>query len=227
MTVKMGKRLQQIVDMAWRAQEQKHYQHIWDMCCDHGQVGINLLDRSPACHLHFVDQVPSIMTSLQLRLEHHFASSSTHWHTHCQDAGQISFSAAESHLVIIAGVGGVNTLALINQMLSKTPSSNIDFLLCPVHQLWPLRKALNQKGYGLEREQLLQENRRFYELLYVSGTSQKAISNTGCHLWQADKRLSEQYQQRLLAHYHRMQHADDQHIATIIDAYMKVDRHWR
>ena len=49
-----------------------HYDHIWDCCCDHGLLGMLLLERSAARHVHFVDCVPSLMQALELRLQRFF-----------------------------------------------------------------------------------------------------------------------------------------------------------
>lgn len=49
-----------------------HYDHIWDCCCDHGLLGMLLLERSAARQVHFVDCVPSLMQALELRLQRFF-----------------------------------------------------------------------------------------------------------------------------------------------------------
>lgn len=65
--MKISQRLQQINGMITG-----HYDHIWDCCCDHGLLGMLLLERSAARHVHFVDCVPSLMQALELRLQRFF-----------------------------------------------------------------------------------------------------------------------------------------------------------
>ncbi|MCU8086595.1 tRNA (adenine(22)-N(1))-methyltransferase [Shewanella sp. SM21] len=65
--MKISQRLQQINSMITG-----HYDHIWDCCCDHGLLGMLLLERSAARHVHFVDCVPSLMQALELRLQRFF-----------------------------------------------------------------------------------------------------------------------------------------------------------
>lgn len=65
--MKISQRLQQINSMI-----SGHYDHIWDCCCDHGLLGMLLLERSAARHVHFVDCVPSLMQALELRLQRFF-----------------------------------------------------------------------------------------------------------------------------------------------------------
>lgn len=40
------------------------YSHVWDCCCDHGFLGINLLARKAAPYIHFVDIVPELINPL-------------------------------------------------------------------------------------------------------------------------------------------------------------------
>lgn len=41
-------------------------QPLWDICCDHGYVGIKALESSEFSEVHFVDQVPHIMERLKV-----------------------------------------------------------------------------------------------------------------------------------------------------------------
>lgn len=65
--MKISQRLQQINSMI-----SGHYDHIWDCCCDHGLLGMLLLERSAARQVDFVDCVPSLMQALELRLQRFF-----------------------------------------------------------------------------------------------------------------------------------------------------------
>ena len=280
------------------------YDHIWDCCCDHGVLGMLLLERKAAPTVHFVDQVPAIMALLEARLQQYFplsdlprhavintsnmnivdnnhsnngdkgerASASTpasRWQVHCQDVGQISLIAKDSdkrHLVIIAGVGGECLIELVKQILAGNQSNTlasanagidvatdgaiddaneakhyehqqsyagsngavsqrsafqngadndfqpqgIDFLLCPVHHTYHVRQSLTALGLGLLKEQLIEENHRFYELLYVSTASKNAIPEVGDEMWQTNTVSAKAYLTRLLTHYRQL------HLATTL-----------
>ena len=67
---KLSKRLQAINNMI-----DTHYQNIWDCCCDHGLLGLTLLNRKTADIIHFVDIVPSLTTRLESLLEKYFGGS--------------------------------------------------------------------------------------------------------------------------------------------------------
>ena len=42
---------------------------MWDICCDHGYLGLNAYESGIFPEVHFVDQVPSIITTLENRFQ--------------------------------------------------------------------------------------------------------------------------------------------------------------
>ncbi|MFA0098656.1 tRNA (adenine(22)-N(1))-methyltransferase TrmK, partial [Vibrio splendidus] len=95
------------------------------------------------------------------------------------------------HLVIIAGVGGDLTQKLVDDIHREHPDKAIDFLLCPVHQQFELRSHLKALNFGLIDEVLIEDNRRYYEILLVSNNQDsveksqtiREISNVGDKIW--------------------------------------------
>lgn len=245
--IKLSHRLQSISDLITRP-----YDHIWDCCCDHGHLGIHLLMAQKAEHIHFVDIVPDLMAELEATLTQHFSPDqlanrdnhiSQHWHLHCIDVGQLPLNQySERHLVVIAGVGGELTQTLIEAVISNNPNMSFDFLLCPVHQLFELREYLGKGDFSMIDEKLVEENRRFYEILHVSYqpncselshtySPTDKVSAVGNKIWLAnseqDKLVIEQYKQRTLAHYQRISYGLEKQgkpnsVAHIIERYQAV-----
>lgn len=233
-----------------RAMIQGQYDHIWDCCCDHGLLGAALLTQLRAqaedingphhTQVHFVDIIPSLMQEVADKLQRfypqskHLSSPQTgqgaSWQVHCLDVSQLPLvQDNSSNLIIIAGVGGDLTLSLVQAIHGAHPDRDLDFLLCPVHHHFQLRQGLDALGYGLIDEGLVTENRRFYELIYVSsrlGSSSAArpIHPVGDKLWQQDLALSQAYVARTLAHYGKMQRSgkNTQALEGIIQAYRQV-----
>lgn len=197
----LSRRLHQINRMA-----KKHYHHIWDCCCDHGQLGMELLQRSAADTVHFVDILDHLMLEIktQLSANTHYKS---HWQVHCLDVAQLPISETDindSHLVIIAGVGGDLLIELVEKILSDNPGRNIEFILCPVYHQYKVRCALIELGLKLSAEDLLREKRKFYEILHVSRDSEHNISPVGSLMWDFRRLEHRDYYQRMLEHYGRM-----------------------
>lgn len=225
------------------------YQHIWDCCCDHGFLGVQLLSDNKAPQIHFVDIVPSLMSELEGKLARYFPQSTkaeqtvtSQWQVYCMDVAAIPLEKhTGKHLVIIAGVGGDLTQKLVDDIHRKHPNTAIDFLLCPVHQQFELRTHLKALNFGLIDEVLIEENRRYYEILLVSNNQGDAkknqtvseISNVGDKIWapSCDEKIkvSQQYKAKTLQHYLRIHQGQEKQgksskVKHIIDAYQAIQQ---
>jgi tRNA (adenine22-N1)-methyltransferase len=224
--LKLSNRLQAIEQMVT-----PQYDHIWDCCCDHGLLGSALLSRSEANTVHFIDIVSQLMAELENKLQRFYPNSS--WQTHCLDVAKLPLAQYEGkHLIIIAGIGGDLMIEFIEVIYKKYSHLTIDFLLCPVHHQFSLRQTLIALDFSLNNEVLIEDNRRFYEIVLVSTTKDesKRVNPVGDILWQPRSHLqpgiAEKYLTKTLNHYLRIQQGflqgktkDVQHI---IDAYHGV-----
>ncbi|GGP59267.1 tRNA (adenine(22)-N(1))-methyltransferase [Shewanella saliphila] len=230
--MKLGQRLTQLNDMIPTG-----YTHIWDCCCDHGLLGAALLSRQAAPTIHFVDIVPNLMQQLERKLERFYPlQNPPQWQVHCMDVAQISLSDyPETPLVIIAGVGGDLMIELVNSICHNNSELKIDFMLCPVHHQHELRQKLIELDCRLIDETLLEENRRFYEILYVSRHSKASsrdndpstlISPVGNKLWQVNTQqqldIAQRYLDKMLRHYQKISMSNPQKAAQALQDYRMV-----
>jgi tRNA (adenine22-N1)-methyltransferase len=168
--------------------------------------------------VHFVDIIPSLMQEVEVKLQRFFpqgkqaypkskpdSAQGISWQVHCLDVSRLPIITDNSRqLVIIAGVGGALTLKLVQDLTLAYPQQALDFLLCPVHHQFELRQGLKALKLGLVDEQLITENGRFYELIYVSTQSRTELSDQGDKLWLQDINISQAYLKRTLTHYRNM-----------------------
>ncbi|WP_354625784.1 tRNA (adenine(22)-N(1))-methyltransferase TrmK [Psychromonas sp. MME2] len=181
-----------------------NYTHIWDCCCDHGLLGINLLNGQVASTVHFVDIVPRILSELQGKLEKYWQGDIDAWMIHCTDVKALAFDnygKSETHLIIIAGVGGELMMEIISSLLAKIANIDAEFILCPVHHNYEVRRFLIGHGMGLIDEHLVFENKRFYEIMHVSRKARSKISCIGDKMWELQNPLHRQYLQKKIKHY--------------------------
>ncbi|WP_299569440.1 tRNA (adenine(22)-N(1))-methyltransferase TrmK [uncultured Shewanella sp.] len=243
--MKLSKRLQQIDNMVMHG-----YDHIWDCCCDHGFLGGSLLARQAAPNIHFVDIVAELMNELEQKLIKLDLSSelnpavTSNWFTHCMDVAKLPLDKyCGKHLVIIAGVGGDLMIDFINSIQKLHANLKIDFLLCPVHHQYSLRQNLISLDFSLKQECLVEDNKRFYEILLVANDSKPActtdslnpkqhktshaISAVGEQIWfnniEDKQSISRRYLNKTLSHYQRIQIGRKQEVQHIIDAYNAID----
>lgn len=203
------------------------YDHIWDCCCDHGQLGIKLLARQAASKIHFVDVVAPLMTELETKLQRFFNINPDHnnWQVYCLDVAQLPLENTcqnSKQLIIIAGVGGDLLVELVNNIISNHPEHNLEFLLCPVHHHYKVRTSLSELGFGLIDETLIRENNRFYEILYVSKSANNAIHPVGSSMWDFTRKDDTDYLNKTIKHYQRMAKKPKQDILGIIAQYQAL-----
>ncbi|WP_339848064.1 tRNA (adenine(22)-N(1))-methyltransferase TrmK, partial [uncultured Halopseudomonas sp.] len=206
--------------------------HIWDCCCDHGLLGAALLSNQAAPHIHFVDVLPRLINQLNEKLQRFYSVTSSNWYTHCMDTAALPLERYPGkHLIIIAGVGGDLITRFILEIHSKHPRAQLDFLLCPVHQEYPLRQQLVALDFSLKEEVLVSDNQRFYEVLLVSagkkGTPEwREISPVGDTIWQADtpaqESIARSYLHKTLKHYQNSQKGNADNAREAIDVYRAV-----
>lgn len=210
--MKLGSRLQTINNLV-----SKPYQHVWDCCCDHGFLGITLLNRAAASKIHFVDIVKPLMNELSLSLQD--LNSPNLWKVHCLDVAKLPLVYEEKilasevvsltnsqvdvprHLIIIAGVGGERLIELMQGIIAKHSNTLLEFILCPVHHNFKVREYLAGQSMGLIKEVLIKENKRFYEVLHVSTHGDREVSLVGCDMWDLDDIDHQMYLQRTIEHY--------------------------
>jgi tRNA (adenine22-N1)-methyltransferase len=210
-------------------------------------LGVQLLSDHKAPQIHFVDIVPSLMNELEDKLTRYFPQGETakqkvtsQWQVYCLDVAAIPLEKHTGrHLVIIAGVGGDLTQKLVDDIHCKHPDKAIDFLLCPVHQQFELRSHLKALKFGLIDEVLIEENRRFYEILLVSnnqdnsekGQNVSEISDVGDKIWtpssEQQRQISQQYKAKTLQHYLLIHQGQEKQgkpsqVKHIIEAYQAI-----
>ncbi|MCW8995458.1 MAG: tRNA (adenine(22)-N(1))-methyltransferase TrmK [Psychromonas sp.] len=219
----MGRRLQQIEAMIAR-----QYTHIWDCCCDHGQLGFSLLNAQAAQTVHFVDIVPKLLEQIEQTLRKYWQGDNKSWQVHCTDAGKLpikQFSGepqTDKHLLIIAGIGGDLVIELLQSLLSVTAGYHVEYILCPVHHNYKVRQFLIKNHFMLINEALVFENKRGYEILHVSLEARQPLSPVGSVMWDFSDPLHLDYLHKTIRHYQRIAKNPDMDVTAIINQYQRL-----
>ncbi|KPZ53896.1 hypothetical protein AN391_03190 [Pseudoalteromonas sp. P1-13-1a] len=200
---------------------------IWDCCCDHGYLGIALLKRRAAKQVNFVDVVDKIMAELSEHLVNisQTLPSDVQYEVFCQDVREIKLVPNELNTVVIAGVGGELMLKLVAGIIKNNCAASVAstrFIVCPIHHTYHLRSGLAKLGFGLESEQLITENNRYYELIEISQRSATLLTSTGNSMWDLNNALHRQYLKQLLTHYNNMLNKDELYYQKVITGYKNL-----
>ena len=218
----LGPRLNSILDLVVQAQQQKMYSVIWDCCCDHGYLGIKILQNQLCEKLVFVDQLGHIIEQLSDKLEPYNAGN---YELITADAGALKFNHQLNNLVILAGVGVETTIQIISAIEENHSNLQIDYIICTSTIKKSLREYLSVNKFGLLAEDLVCENTRYYEVIYVRGklagegssyilppeTYHARVSHTSvslpvvylpgvslyCNLWDADNKDHQRFLEKI------------------------------
>ncbi|WP_179025191.1 tRNA (adenine(22)-N(1))-methyltransferase TrmK [Shewanella sp. Scap07] len=215
MSIKLSHRLNTIASLIGPQPAQ-----IWDCCCDHGLLGAELLNHGH--QVHFVDVVPEIMQALEGKLQRffpHVNGQAPNWFVHCADVARLPLIQHPTQLpivVIIAGIGGELMCELLQalQPIIHQRHTPLSLILCPVNHAYLVRQQVRSMPLLVTDELLVEENRRFYEIMQLNTHHGKPITATGDSIWQAQPAntsdtttvttsTAKRYQQKLLDHYQR------------------------
>ncbi|GAA5314800.1 MAG: tRNA (adenine(22)-N(1))-methyltransferase TrmK [Candidatus Pelagadaptatus aseana] len=215
----LGPRLSALLTDIIELQTVNNYDVIWDCCCDHGYLGLNLRYQEIARQLVFVDLIPTLIEQVEQRIEKYEA-------TGClaitADVGKLEFNPEQKHLVIIAGIGGENIAVILEAIRQKRGFSNMDFIFCPTTTQYHLRSYLAKNGFISVTEKLVTESNRDYEII---GTRQDIngppISPTGT-FWDPQQPAHRRYLTKLIRHYNNQNREDPSNEKRLIaEAYSR------
>jgi tRNA (adenine22-N1)-methyltransferase len=140
------------------------YQHIlpnvplWDVCCDHGQLGFFAYQRQYCSHVFFVDQVETIMTNLERLFERkiRFENNPVQAHFFTRDGSKLDDNLTGT--VVIAGIGGLNMKSMLLSWQSKNILWASRLILSPHRDEYLYQKADFLTNYVLTQEKIILEN---------------------------------------------------------------------
>ena len=143
---------------------------LWDICCDHGYVGIKALETSQFSEVHFVDQVPHIMERLETLIKQYWRIKPQHKYFLHTISGE-NLEEEVGGTLLIAGVGGLTIAVTIKALLKKNKLSAQRLLLSPHTDEKVLIEYLGdadfQKIYSVTDKVLIPEGKRFRPLYIV------------------------------------------------------------
>lgn len=193
--------------------QQDTYHDIWDLCCDHGHLGLHLHHDHKSTYVHLIDKIPSIIHKIQ---EKYATLIDSRLHIQKLDAQDIVLTKRPRQIIIIAGVGGGTVKSLLQAIRTNPRNSSqytIDFILSPNAHTFELRNYLadhtNNTAFELIQEAFISDNNKYHEHLFVRLHTQKQniknyISPTGENLWLPFNSAKKEYLKKLIQHYARI-----------------------
>jgi tRNA (adenine22-N1)-methyltransferase len=145
---------------------------LWDLCCDHGLIGESFLDLDSdnIREINFLDNIPSIIEKLAQRASYITKPRKINIYLH--DCTKLKIINNETNLIIIAGIGGLLLIEILQSLLSN-PHLKANLILSPHTHLYEVRRFLNEGNFKLIDELLLFENNQYYEFIHVKANPEK------------------------------------------------------
>lgn len=205
----LGKRLKVLYELS-----DVHDRHFYDLCCDHGHLGISVhLNKNPLSTT-LNDQVESIC----LNLEKHVSDipNVENISTLYKDASKIKFQVQEPKCILIAGVGGPLLLKIVENLIPQINEEDI-LILSPHTKIHEIRSKLKVLGLTLIEEVYCCENDKHYEMLKVSlNPKGKEITLVGSELWDTKSADIQKYLNGMIKYYRLKVNNDDNQLFKLI-----------
>ncbi len=178
------------------------YNEIWDTCCDHGKLGISLLNTTNVSKVHFVDCIPQIMDLLKSKLEKMGLLGTSRTMLHTITAEKIKLSHKKS-LICICGVGSITAIQIITGLLNLNDLSEHDLILCVQYKTPKLRKFLIDRGFKVQKEMLCFEGKWAHEIMRIALNRGNEIDLIGTPMFDKDNSKHLSYITKSIKHYEK------------------------
>ena len=165
--------------------------NLWDIGCDHAQVGLAAFE-SELCHqLFLVDPVLAVSSEFQIPgpLERKIIRVKAY-------AQDLAYGPGPADQVIMAGLG-TRTMIEVMRHWQKLgiDLKSLKFVLSPQSELEKMRRFLAVMNLGIQAEVLVQERGNFFEIWKTGGDHRPAPF--GDYLWQSPGPIHLQYLEKL------------------------------
>lgn len=196
-TNKLSKRLERILSLITPSK------NLYDICCDHGELGIEALQRELCENLILIDRVPSIISNLSKKLEVTDIPSRRKIRVLCEDAAKNPRHFSNS-TIIIAGIGESTGIKILD---NYTFLDNCELILSIHSDNYDLRQYLIQRKFKVMSECIVKEKGKFYEIIKLSPSIGKEVSPVGEDMWSNENPESQEllslkvaYLEKVLSH---------------------------
>lgn len=139
-------------------------EHVYDLCCDHGIIGMAISKTYPNLQVTFVDKVPSIINNLRNKLTAYITLENK-FQILCKDATKLKVNANNKNLFIVSGIGGELATDIFNNLYNQDKEAF--FIFCIHQKNEYLKEHLIEQKFQVIKSGLVIENNHGYEIMLV------------------------------------------------------------
>ena len=154
----LSKRFEQLLTMILPGQP------LYDLCCDHGLLGLAALDRGLVPAVSLIDRSPSVIATLKERCQIYLEPDSRRM-IMCMNGSDLQPVSGPA-TIVIAGVGGQTIVDILEGIYCDRPLEQ-RLLLGPHRGEAKLLDWLSEQGWEIQQRKLVIEKGREHSLLQV------------------------------------------------------------
>lgn len=196
---------------------------MYDLCCDHGEIGMQAQALNKNLEVIYNDIVPEILEKLLNRLSS--ADITSRFVIFKEDARICKFPKIEKYTHFnISGIGSDVAMAIIENILKQiTHENEISITLSAHTKILSLRRYLNSTNLSLVKETLIHENNQFYEILELSSKKGDRVSLYGNAIWEESNEAHRIYLERLITEVKlKLRHTKNKELQLLMKEYDKL-----
>ena len=220
MKAKLGKRLKHIFDLIG-----DEYEECWDTCCDHGMLGLALLEYKKVKKVYFVDRVTSIIKNLDRKLKSISELEPDSYDVCLLDAKNIKITSTKN-IICICGVGGNVAIDIIEGLSTNNNLNDYDILVSVNYHIYELRNYLSINSFKSVKEYFFYDGRWPYEVLIVSKNRGDILDDVGVELFKNETEDNKKYINSKIEHYKKKSLSDNKYF-EICNKYKNIKELWK
>lgn len=162
--IKVSKRIEEAISLC------DDVPFFFDLCCDHGKLGISLLNKHSKSEVFFIDQIETITTNLATII-HSYIPKGGKYKILTENILKFKYSFSPKNIILI-GIGTDLILKFLDYIELKKDDS---IIICSHKNPLKLRLELKKRGFMSEEESLICENNQFYDFIKINSKGKKEI----------------------------------------------------
>lgn len=104
---------------------------VWDLCCDHGYLGLYAYESERFTAVHFVDQVPEIIDRLEVTFKEKVMTAANNTSVNFYACAGEDLSRPISGSLVISGVGSYTIFQILKSLQEQSLLKAERLILCP------------------------------------------------------------------------------------------------
>jgi len=140
---------------------------IWDIGCDHGDLGLSFAHLPEVKEINLVDPSPLVMDVLNKKIQAAYIAFAKKIKTHLSKGQNLKIQKENTKTIFIAGMGG-KEIGEILDSLSNYLSVNDTIVISPHRKILELRAKLQHSHFRLQKEEIFFEDGEFYQIISLS-----------------------------------------------------------